>query len=147
MTTHSWLARTGGMVLVVALATLLSACSLGGTMDYNTEAELVSRIAKSDTTLDGVRVADLTDFEWDTMCAFREGAEQQDVKDACGFDTGEAHFDSTPGGGIVFTKDGKVVGLYGLVSRNVSKHAFLEKFGPDTVIDAPENGLISFLDE
>ncbi|MGH3980310.1 MAG: hypothetical protein ACRDRZ_15110 [Pseudonocardiaceae bacterium] len=71
------------MVLGLLLA-VPGGCGIIGGMDIATEGPLHDRLRELSSTGGSAALADLTDFEWDTVYVFGEGTRAEEINDAVG---------------------------------------------------------------
>lgn len=102
--------RRRGAVLVILLLVLSAGCSkLAGSMEIANDENLQSGLLDLSATGGAGRLADLTDFEWDTVYVFSEGAAAADIEAAVGQPVIDDEFYYEAGNLLIFVRGGEPV--------------------------------------
>lgn len=105
------------LLAAVSLCVLMavSGC-LGGSVEIQRDSELERSLRQLSGTAGSARLADLTDFPWDTMHVFTEGAKAEEVNGAAGVKVireGSRYYDA--GNLLIFTSNGEFVSAISMV--------------------------------
>jgi len=96
--------------MVVLAILLLAGCTrLGGSLEVTDDEGLQSGLLNLSQTGGTGRLADLTDFEWDTVYVFAEGAAAEDIETLVGRSVLSDDFYYEAGNLLVFVRDGEPV--------------------------------------
>lgn len=132
--------------LFMGLAVLLAACGGGGGDPLGIEEDAAFQSALDDLQEAGgsVAVADLTDFEWDALHVFAEGASRDDIAAAAGGPVINDEFFFTAGQLWVFALDGAPVRALVTVPDNLT--GTRDPLTATARIDADPGGLLRLSD-
>lgn len=86
----------------------LTGCT-GGSVDIERGGQLEESLRELSGTAGSARLSQLTDFSWDTVHVFTEGAKAEDVNAAAGVEVindGSRYYDA--GNLLIFTSDGQL---------------------------------------
>jgi hypothetical protein len=109
---------TRAITAIVAAITLVfgGACSLlGGSVSVEYDEHLSQRLRELSAEAGTARLSDLTDFEWDVVHVFFEGATAEEVERVVGVPVLSDKRYYTAGNLLVFVADGEVVAARSVV--------------------------------
>lgn len=98
------------LVAVLLMLALGSGCGIIGGVDVKYKGELHDRLRDLSATGGSARLADLTEFEWDTVHVFNEGAKATEINEMVGstvLRSQDRYYSA--GNLLVFTRNGELV--------------------------------------
>ncbi|UVJ39248.1 hypothetical protein [Arthrobacter sp. CJ23] len=131
--------RAALALLTFVLACALGACSLGGTTMPEIDDKLDGRVLQAATTGTELKLADVTDFEWDQAGFVTEGTPAKDIEAAFGEAiTRENRYTASPAL-FVFLKDGKVAKAVSITPDAFFGQDAKKKYGREVVLTPLED--------
>jgi hypothetical protein len=138
-----WRQSLAGLLIFI-LAFHISACSQGKTVMPEANEKLNAHVIEAANTGVSLKLADVTDFEWDQVGFITEGTSAEDIKDAFAEPiTKDKYYAASPAL-FVFFKDGTITKAIRILADAFFSLDAKKKYGRNTLLE-PTNGPTGFL--